>query len=90
MRRRQLPIILALGTSETLAWASSYYLSAILANLIARDLGTSSTFVFGALSVGLIIAGLLGPRVGHFIDTFGWRDCLLSVSGKCRWGHAGR
>ena len=79
MSQRQLPIILALGTSQTLAWASSYYLPAILANPIARDLGISSTFVFGALSVGLIIAGLLGPRVGHFIDTFGGRG-LLAVS----------
>jgi len=79
MSQRQLPIILALGTSQTLAWASSYYLPAILANPIARDLGISSTFVFGALSAGLIIAGLLGPRVGHFIDTFGGRG-LLAVS----------
>jgi MFS family permease len=78
MSQRQLPIILALGTSQTLAWAT-YYLPAILANPIARDLGVSSTFVFGALSVGLIIAGLLGPRVGHFIDTFGGRG-LLAVS----------
>ena len=29
---RQLPIILALGTTQTLAWASSYYLPAILAD----------------------------------------------------------
>ena len=79
MSQRQLPIILALGTSQTLAWASSYYLPAILANPIARDLGVSATFVFGGLSVGLIVAGLLGPRVGHFIDTFGGRG-LLAVS----------
>ena len=34
---RQLPIILALGTTQTLAWASSYYLPAILADPIGRD-----------------------------------------------------
>jgi predicted MFS family arabinose efflux permease len=79
MSQRQISIILALGTSQTLAWASSYYLPAILANPIARDLGISSTFVFGALSAGLIISGLLEPRVGHFIDTFGGRG-LLAVS----------
>jgi hypothetical protein len=33
---RQLPIILALGTSQTLAWASSYYLPAVLADPGAR------------------------------------------------------
>jgi hypothetical protein len=43
MSPRQLPIILALGTTQTLAWASSYYLPAILADPIARDLGVSRT-----------------------------------------------
>lgn len=42
MRDRQLPIILSLGTTQTLAWASSYYLPAILADPIARDLGISN------------------------------------------------
>jgi hypothetical protein len=35
--------------------------------------------VFAALSGALIIAGLLGPRVGHAIDTFGGRG-LLAIS----------
>ena len=74
-----LPVILALGTTQTIAWASSYYLPAILAAPIARDLGIAPTTIFGALSGALVIAGLLGPRVGHFIDTFGGRG-LLAVS----------
>lgn len=74
-----LPVILALGTTQTIAWASSYYLPAILAAPIARDLGLVPTFVFGALSGALVIAGLLGPRVGHAIDTFGGRG-LLAIS----------
>ena len=44
-----LPVILALGTTQTIAWASSYYLPAILAAPIARDLGLAPTYVFGAL-----------------------------------------
>jgi predicted MFS family arabinose efflux permease len=74
-----LPVILALGTTQTIAWASTYYLPAILAAPIARDLGLSPTAVFAALSGALIIAGLLGPRVGHAIDTFGGRG-LLAIS----------
>ena len=74
-----LPVILALGTTQTIAWASSYYLPAILAAPIARDLGVAQTTIFGALSGALVISGLLGPRVGHFIDTFGGRG-LLAVS----------
>jgi predicted MFS family arabinose efflux permease len=72
-----LPVILALGTTQTIAWASSYYLPAILAAPIARDLGLVPTYIFGALSGALVIAGLLGPRVGHAIDTFGGRGLLV-------------
>ncbi|MGY3614571.1 MFS transporter [Bradyrhizobium sp. USDA 10063] len=74
-----LPVIIALGTTQTIAWASSYYLPAILAAPIARDLSLEPAYVFGALSGGLVISGLLGPRVGHAIDTFGGRG-LLAIS----------
>jgi MFS family permease len=76
---RQLPIILALGTTQTLAWASSYYLPAILADSIGRDLGVSSNWIFGAFSASLVISALIGPRVGRQIDLVGGRS-VLSMS----------
>ena len=76
---RQLPIILALGTTQTLAWASSYYLPAIFADPIARDLGVSSNWIFAAFSGSLVISAVLGPRVGRQIDLFGGRP-VLSMS----------
>jgi MFS family permease len=76
MSPRQLPIILALGTTQTLAWASSYYLPAILADPIAHDLGISSNWLFAAFSASLVISALLGPRVGRQIDLFGGRQVL--------------
>src|SRR3984885_8305101 len=76
---RPLPLILALGTTQTLAWASSYYLPAILADPIARDLGVSSNWIFAAFSASLVISALLGPRVGRQIDLFGGRP-VLSMS----------
>jgi MFS family permease len=79
MSQRQLPIILALGTTQTLAWASSYYLPAILADPIARDLGVSSNWIFGAFSGSLVISAVLGPRVGRQIDLVGGRQ-VLSLS----------
>ena len=77
--RRQLPIIAALGTTQTLAWASSYYLPAILADPIARDLGVSSNWIFAAFSASLVISALVGPRVGRQIDLVGGRS-VLSMS----------
>jgi MFS family permease len=79
MSRRQLATILALGTTQTLAWASSYYLPAILADPIARDLGFSSNWIFAAFSASLLISAGLGPWVGRQIDRVGGRS-VLSVS----------
>lgn len=76
--RGRLPIILALGTTQTLAWASSYYLPAILGDAIARDIGISSSWFFGAFSLSLVLAALLGPRVGRNIDRFGGRGVLAT------------
>lgn len=79
MNQRQLPIVLALGTTQTLAWASSYYLPALIADPMARDLGVSSTWVFAAFSASLVISAMLGPRIGRQIDLVGGRQ-VLSVS----------
>jgi predicted MFS family arabinose efflux permease len=79
MNGSQLPIILALGTTQTLAWASSVYLPAILADPIAHDLGASANWIFGAYSAALAVAAVLGPRVGRQIDRVGGRP-VLSLS----------
>ncbi|HTB04099.1 MAG TPA: MFS transporter [Bradyrhizobium sp.] len=79
MTGREFRLIAALGTTQTLAWASSYYLPAILADPIARDLGVSSNWIFAAFSGALVISALLGPRVGRQIDLVGGRS-VLSIS----------
>lgn len=79
MSPRPIPLILALGTTQTLAWASSMYLPAILADPIARDLGVSANWVFAAFSAALVLSALLGPRIGRQIDLVGGRS-VLSLS----------
>lgn len=85
MKRHQLPLIAALGTTQTLAWASSYYLPAILADPIAHELGVSSNWIFAAFSVALVISAVLGPRIGRRIDRVGGRQVLclsnLTIAG---------
>jgi len=78
MSERQLPTILILGTTQTLAWASSYYLPAVLADPIARDLGVSNTIMFGIFSVALLLSAFLGPRVGRQIDAVGGNGVLAT------------
>jgi MFS family permease len=68
--------VLALGFTQTLAWASSTYLIAIVANPIAKDLDLTASTVFGAFSVALVVMGVSGPAVGRWIDERGGRGAL--------------
>lgn len=74
--RSSLPQVLALGTAQTIAWASSTYLPAILAKPIAQELGLSTSSVFGAFSLSLVVMALAGPPVGRAIDRAGGRGVL--------------
>ena len=72
-------VVAALGTAQTLAWASSYYLPAILADPIAQGTGVSRTVVFGLFSGALLLSAFFGPAVGRAIDQRGGRG-MLAIS----------
>jgi MFS family permease len=69
-------VVAALGIAQTLAWASSYYLPAILADPIGASLGVPRSWVFAAFSMALLIAAFTGPTVGRVIDRYGGRGVL--------------
>jgi MFS family permease len=81
--------VAAMGSAQTLAWASSYYLPAMLATPMARDLGVALSTVFAAFSVALVVAALLGPRAGAAIDRWGGRPVLMGTNGVFALGLAG-
>jgi predicted MFS family arabinose efflux permease len=70
-------IVLSLGAAQTLAWASSFYLPAMLAAPMARDLGTTPSRVYAALSMALLVSALVSPWAGRRIDRLGGRPMLL-------------
>lgn len=72
--------IATLGTSQTLAWASSYYLPAILAAPMARDVGVATPTVFAAFSLAMVVSALVGPWSGRMIDRHGGRPLLMSTN----------
>ncbi len=80
--------VLALGTAQTLAWASSFYLPAMLAAPMARDLGVATPTVFAAFSLALAVAGLMGPAIGRWIDRHGGRGLLVATNGLFALGLA--
>lgn len=79
-RERRTGTVAALGAAQTLAWASSYYLPAILAAPMARDLGVSVPMVFAAFSLALIVSAVVGPWAGRAIDRHGGRPVLMLTS----------
>ena len=69
-------MVIALGVAQTLAWGSTYYLPAILANAMAAELGITTAWIFTAFSVGLLLSAFLGPAAGRLIDVHGGRRVL--------------
>ncbi|MGM9513481.1 MFS transporter [Roseateles sp. DB2] len=72
--------VVALGLAQTLAWASSYYLPAMLAQPMAASLGLGAPDIFAAFSVALVVSALVGPRAGRLIDRHGGRPVLAGTS----------
>jgi MFS family permease len=77
LRARSTLTISAIGVTQTLAWGSSYYLPAILADPIAAGLGVSKSLFFGFFSGALLLQAALGPAIGKAIDRQGGRGVLV-------------
>jgi len=77
MPARRTIVVATLGTTQTIAWASSYYLPAIIADPASKALGLPQSVFFGAFSGSLLLTALLGPSVGRAIDRQGGRGVLM-------------
>ncbi|RYF37075.1 MAG: MFS transporter [Comamonadaceae bacterium] len=80
MVSRRTGTVAALGGAQTLAWASTYYLPAIIAAPLARELGVSVPTVFAAFSLALLVSACLGPHAGRAIDRWGGRPVLMGTN----------
>src|SRR5690606_7423795 len=77
---RRPAVVAALGTAQTLAWASSYYLVAILAAPMAAEFGLATPTVFAAFSGAMVASALVGPWSGRLIDRHGGRPVLIGTN----------
>ena len=80
MRASRPVTIAALGIAQILGWGTSFYFPAVLAGPIVADTGWSLFWVVSGTSIGLLVAGLISPRVGAFIDRKGGRPVLMLSS----------
>jgi len=77
VRARSALTVAAIGTTQTLAWGSSYYLPAVLADPISAGLGVPKSIFFGLFSGSLLLQAALGPAIGKAIDRHGGRGILV-------------
>ena len=78
MNRPRAFVVAGLGITQTLAWASSFYLPAILGGPIAAALGIAPTMFFGLFSAALLLSAATAPYVGTLIDRHGGRALLIA------------
>src|SRR5690606_41268731 len=70
-QKRKLRVVLILGVAQTFAWASTYYLPAVLGGSMAAELGLERPALFGLFSLALIVAAASGPLTGRMLDLHG-------------------
>jgi predicted MFS family arabinose efflux permease len=73
-------LVVGIGIAQVISWGSLYYSISVLGPAIRADTGTSETFLFGAYTAGLVLSGLLAPRVGRLIDRRGGRSVMSAGS----------
>lgn len=71
-------VVIGIGITQTLAWGSTYYLPAVLADDVAAGTGLTRARVFAAFSGSLLVAAGLGPAIGRSIDRYGGRPVLVA------------
>ena len=73
-------IVARIGVAQLIGYGGTYYLPAILAAPIGRDLGLSPNWTFAGLSVALVVSSFIGPAVGRQVDQGGGRGALVAAN----------
>ncbi|OYW98593.1 MAG: MFS transporter, partial [Rhizobiales bacterium 32-66-8] len=60
--------ITGLGIGQVCSWGSLYYSFPLIAEAMGRDLGWSKPEMYGAATLGLVLAGIASYPIGNAID----------------------
>lgn len=71
MPARQIPLVAALGATQIIGYGSIYYAFPILAPAVAQEFDVSEPLLFGLLSAGLLLGGVVAPALGGLLDRIG-------------------
>ncbi|WP_409488095.1 MFS transporter [Pseudomonas promysalinigenes] len=63
---------------QILVWGGSFFLMAVMADPISRDTGWPSQWVYGALSLSLMVSALVAPWSSRLIARYGGRSQMAA------------
>ena len=78
MRALQRRLGFALGITQVLAWATTFYIPATMMGAASEQLGLSRAVLLGGFSWSLLVSAACAPRIGRFIDRHGGRPILIA------------
>ena len=71
---------MVLGSTETVSWGVLYYTFSVLIAPTTAEMGWSRAEISGALSVMLVVSGVVGLGVGRWLDEHGPRALMTAGS----------
>ena len=71
-------VVAPIGLAQLIGYGGAYYMPAVLAAPIGRELGLPAAATFAGLSGALLVSSFMGPRVGHYVDSGGARRALVA------------
>ncbi|MCV6606846.1 MAG: MFS transporter, partial [Campylobacterales bacterium] len=78
--------VLGLGITTTVGYGTLYYSITIMSEELFNAFGWSKSFIFGILSLGILLGGFIAPMVGKFLDKHGARGIMSIGSILCAVG----
>ncbi|MGE3916646.1 MAG: MFS transporter [Hyphomicrobiaceae bacterium] len=75
-RRPVFRAIVGLGTTQVIGWGTSFSALPIFGTPIAKELGLAREWVFGGITVMLLVSALVAPRIGKVVDRLGARPVM--------------
>ena len=75
-----LKAVIGLGALQVIGWGTTFSTVTVFGSTIGDELGLDRVVIFGGVTLQLLVAALLSPRIGKLIDRMGARRIMVAGS----------